>query len=67
MCGSILLSDTDTMPQLHVFPFLDLQRTSNSECVCISQRGLEKEIALNISKKYETQNYMHRDVQPYRL
>ena len=54
MCGSILLSDTDTMPLL--FPFFDPQRTSKSECVCMSQRGLEKEIALNISKKYETHN-----------
>ena len=49
MCGSILLSDTDTMPLL--FPFFDLQRTSKSECVCMSQRDLEKETASNISKK----------------
>ena len=54
MCGSILLSDTDTMPLL--FPFFDPQRTSESEFVCMSQRGLEKEMALNILKKYETHN-----------
>ena len=64
LCDSIPLSDTDTLPLL--LPFLIFREPARVSVVCMSQRGLEKEMALNISKKYETQNYMHRDVQPFR-
>ena len=58
-----LLSDTDMLP----LPFPLLQQSSEKqECgsICMSQRGLEKEMVLIISKEYEKHNYKNRDVQP---
>ena len=56
LCDSILLSDTDMLP----LPFPLLQQSSEKQecgCICMSQRGLEKEMVLIIIFKGISQTH----------